>query len=191
MIELILELISVLLAFIATYIGVTNENTWLKERKRPTLIGFIVIGLALLTVGAQIGVKTIQAQEKVKLAQELKSYKERVRESYTGWISVGLYDENTNKWDVFFLLGLETPEKIVSNNRYFVKNQLNVRIKPPDYCPDIDNIWFGDDAKTTITLPQMVLVEIVDVKSYPDCGKTGKVPGKVRVTAEVFLVPNP
>ena len=111
----------------------------------------------------------------------------------SGWISMGVYDQNFGQWDVNFVLGLEgkSPENISVGDTYVVKQNLNVRIQPPNYCPDIDNIWFENAAKTGKALPQNGYIQVVDVKSYPNCGKQGETPGKVRVTARVALIPSP
>lgn len=177
---IVLNLISALFAIAATYVGVTDQDTWSKEERRPTKTGITVIVLACLTAAIQSSIQIMQWLEK-------KQFDGLAEQVYNGWISVGVYDKEAKKWDKLFLGGLQTPEKIDHNGIYIVSSPLYIRTPPPDDCPDNNNIWFSKEAKSGIILPEGKYVKIVDSKPYDNCDK----PGKIRVVAKVVLVSKP
>lgn len=178
---IVLNLISILLAVVATYVGVTDQDTWSKEKGRPTKTGVFVIVLACLTAVIQVSIQTIQWNEKKEFDADI----ERI---YGGWISVGVYDKNSSRWDRVFLKGLQdrTPGD-VKNHIYVTQGKLNIRTPPPNYCPDDDNNWFGESAKTGTILPEDKYVKIVDSRLYDNCNESGK----IRVVAKIVLVSGP
>lgn len=171
--NLILHLISSLLGITATYVGVTEKDTWSKAKKCPTKIGYIVIVLATLTAVVQIFAQFLESEKEAK-RQEI------YKKVFNGWVSVGVYDTGNMNWERSYLQGLEDgPYEVKKNNIYLMKTNLNGRVEPTS-CPDSDRTWF--DSEPTVIFPKERRVSVLDVKVFEDCPFNGQ----VRVIAKVI-----
>jgi hypothetical protein len=174
----LLNLISIILGSIATLIGVTNKDTW--ENGRPTMQGIIVIFLALLTGLTQVAAKQIEASEQGKR-------RELYTKIYTGWVSVGMFDNRKKEWistspDYLspYLQGLEKPpENIRKGDLFIVKTKLRGRSSIIDSCLDFD-AW--RKTKESTIFDERQLIEILEVKMVNDCDKQQ---GQARVFAKI------
>ena len=81
----LIKFIAILLAFFAAI----GNDTW--ENGKLTLKGYVLVIVALLAAFTQFW---IQWQETKDLANRQRLYKN----AYTGWVSIGLYDKNKEKW---------------------------------------------------------------------------------------------
>ncbi|MGD1939228.1 MAG: hypothetical protein ACFCA4_16995 [Cyanophyceae cyanobacterium] len=137
-------------------------------------------------------------------------------ESFTGWIPIGLYDKETKKWDVSYVVNRtgeeidiegKDPFEVVMDSLdggmiYTVKKDLSIRVKSEKHGPNLPGYYsisnnyspsesvFVELVKTGERLPEgdyVGLIADVNFQPRPDFNRRGEKSGKVWVMAEFSL----
>ena len=91
-----------------------------------------------------------------------------MKKIYSGWVSVGMYDNKEGKWKSRYLQGLDKPKNIKNDDLYVVKTGLYGRKDAPSSC-----VGFHDWLKTeeTTTFYELQLIKVVEVLKFEACDK--------------------
>ncbi|TRV13510.1 MAG: hypothetical protein EWV41_02525 [Microcystis wesenbergii Mw_MB_S_20031200_S109] len=186
----LIKFIAILLAFFAAFFAAIGNDTW--ENGKLTLKGYVLVIVALLAAVTQF---CIQWQETKDLANRHKLYKT----AYTGWVSIGLYDKNQEKWmdgeDKLwknrnkYLIGVKKPSDLYKKDEYFMTDtmiygrslKIDETSKNIDNCNDFEKWMNSENNKETVFLKgQVVKIDKDKYEPNPfielDCGN-----GQVRV----------
>jgi hypothetical protein len=186
----LLNIVGVISALIATFVGVTENKTW--KDGHPTKTGCLAICLALIASATQIGVQVIQFNEKEALISDMRAMK-------TGWISIGSYNNLKKKWECIsqvcpyiFNKNIEniTPDQIrIGTNTLISPKSLQGRYDKPNICPDTKDqsgeSWLERTHNVVTVFERMDSVSIIEKATYNDCPE----PGKTKVFLKVVINP--
>lgn len=174
MIQIILNILSIVAGLGGAVIGITNKETW--ENNQPTKTGWTAIIFLMIVAGCQISIQLLDYQDKKQIKQQLDSE----IKNFTGWISIGTYSEDKGwtcdeKGLCPYLQGeginqKTKPEEIPINNsqNYQITTDLRQykRSLPNNQCPP-DNFEINQDLNAVLKTDWQV--KILDRKIYPNC----------------------